>query len=112
MYVCRPYVGHSLWERIILGIVNEYKRTWFVHALFIALSAGTRGNAVPTPFLPRLCLLVYFISTCNANVIMRSLTSQCLPETFFLECRFRCILCLSKCMRRGSLGRSEGRFNI
>jgi len=27
----------------------------------VLFSVGTRGNAVPTPFLPKLCLLVYFI---------------------------------------------------
>ena len=42
-------------------------------------SAGTRGNAFPTPFLPRLFISVFymdFTQICNTNVIMHSQTSN------------------------------------
>jgi len=50
------------------------------------LSVGMRGNAVPTPFLPRLCLVsvfyMDFLWLCNANEIMRSRNSNALLNLF------------------------------
>jgi len=54
--------------------------------IYSALLVGMRGNAVPTPFLPRLCLLVYFsvfyIWISNTHCDNAFPNFKCVPEPF------------------------------
>ena len=65
---------------------------WFPYRQgFFREKSRTRVNAVPTPFLPRLCLLVYFIwilqstSICNTNVHYAFPNLKCVHLPFCLE---------------------------
>jgi len=64
----------------------NHVRLWYTAFNCVMISGCNQclfsGNAVPTPFLPRLCLLVYFIPICNTNVITRSRTSYAFPNLF------------------------------
>lgn len=81
------YMHHSLVNRMknkeisVTGIVwyNLINISVFIMKFWVGFELWCSqcffsGNTVPTPLLPRLWLLVYFISKCCTNVITRSWT--------------------------------------